>query len=72
MEKDTYGSKIRNYLTPLYNINELIEGYYFGEIEEQMFLELIKKVNLNVGLSKLLKLSFDKLLEENYYDDERD
>ena len=67
--RDTYGSLIRNYLTPLCNINDLIKGYQNGEIEEEMFLELIKMINLDHSFKKLLELSHDKIIDTIYVED---
>ena len=61
--RDTYGSLIRNYLTPLCNINALIKDYQDGKIEEEMFLELIKMINLDHSFNKLLELSHDKIID---------
>ena len=71
---DTYGSKIRNYLSPLHNIAKIIQSYKrddYMSITGEEILELFKKSDVEKELweaeKKLIDISYHKLLEETEY-----
>lgn len=66
--QDTYGSKIRNLLTPVANTVAIIDSYKTGEIDKETFLEFITTENLQYTLNALINLSKKKLLENTVYD----
>lgn len=68
LTKDTYGSKLRNLLSPFYNIAQIIEDYKNGEINDEIILTLLKQEDLNQTFYKILDFSHEKLLEETIYD----
>ena len=43
LTKDTYGSKLRNLLSPFYNITQIIEDYKNGKLNDEMILTLLKQ-----------------------------
>ena len=64
---DTYGSRIRNLLTPIANTVAVIDSYNTGEINKETFLNFITQENLQYTLSSLIELSKEKILEETVY-----
>ena len=71
---DTYGSKIRNYLSPLHNIAQIIQSYKrddYMSITGEEILEWFKKSDVEKELleaeKKLIDISYHKLLEETEY-----
>lgn len=68
LTKDTYGSKLRNLLSPFYNITQIIEDYKNGKLNGDIILKLLKQENLNQTFYKILDFSHEKLLEETIYD----
>lgn len=71
---DTYGSKIRNYLSPLHNIAKIIHSYKrddYMSITGEEILEWFKKSDVEKELweaeKKLIDISYHKLLEETEY-----
>lgn len=60
LTKDTYGSKLRNLLSPFYNITQIIEDYKNGKLNGDIILKLLEQEELNQ--------TFYKLLEETIYD----
>lgn len=64
---DTYGSRIRNLLTPIANTVAVIDSYNTGEIDKETFLNFITQENLQYTLSSLIELSKEKILEETVY-----
>jgi hypothetical protein len=67
INKDTYGSRIRNLLTPLCNIITVMETE--DNLDTKLFLD-INLQGLKYSFNELLKLSNNKLLEENIIDNE--
>lgn len=65
--QDTYGSRIRNLLTPIANTVAVIDSYNTGEIDKETFLNFMTQENLQYTLSSLIELSKEKLLEETIY-----
>ena len=65
--QDTYGSRIRNLLTPIANTVAVIDSYNTGEIDKETFLNFITQENLQYTLSSLIELSKEKILEETVY-----
>ena len=65
--QDTYGSKIRNLLTPIANTVAVIDSYNTGEIDKETFLKFITQENLQYTLSSLIELSKEKILEDTLY-----
>lgn len=65
--QDTYGSRIRNLLTPIANTVAVIGSYNTGEIDKETFLEFITQENLQYTLSSLIELSKEKILEDTLY-----
>lgn len=65
--QDTYGSRIRNLLTPIANTVAVIDSYNTGEIDKETFLEFITQENLQYTLSSLIELSKEKILEDTLY-----
>ena len=72
---DTYGSKIRNYLSPLHNIAKIIQSYKMGDymsISGEEILEWFKKSDIEKELweaeKKLVDISYHKLLDETEYE----
>ena len=72
MEKDTYGSKLRNLLTPYYNMVEIIRCYERGEIECNDLINIIKRNNesLYINFKRILEMSYDDLLDKTEYNAE--
>ena len=64
---DTYGSRIRNLLTPIANTVAVIDSYNTGEIDKETFLNFITHENLQYTLSSLIELSKEKILENTVY-----
>ena len=71
---DTYGSKIRNYLSPLHNITTIIHSYKrddYMSITGEEILEWFKKSDIEKELweaeKKLIDISYHELLEETEY-----
>jgi hypothetical protein len=64
---DTYGSRIRNLLTPIANTVAVIDSYNTGEIDKETFLNFITQENLQYTLSSLIELSKEKILEDTLY-----
>lgn len=71
---DTYGSKIRNLLSPLHNIVTIIHSYKrddYMSITGEEILEWFKKSDIEKELwkaeKKLIDISYHKLLEETEY-----
>lgn len=67
MKQDTYGSKIRNLLSPVANTVSLIEAVETGKIDNETFVQFITKENLKYTLTKLLEISQKNLLENTPY-----
>jgi hypothetical protein len=65
--QDTYGSRIRNLLTPIANTVAVIDSYNTGEIDKETFLKFITQENLEYTLSSLIELSKEKILEDTLY-----
>lgn len=65
--QDTYGSRIRNLLTPIANTVAVIDSYNTGEIDKETFLKFITQENLQYTLSSLIELSKEKILEDTLY-----
>lgn len=65
--QDTYGSRIRNLLTPIANTVAIIDSYNTGEIDKETFLKFITQENLQYTLSSLIELSKEKILEDALY-----
>lgn len=65
--QDTYGSRIRNLLTPIANTVAIIDSYNTGEIDKETFLEFITQENLQYTLSSLIELSKEKILDDTLY-----
>jgi hypothetical protein len=65
--QDTYGSKIRNLLTPIANTVAVIDSYNTGEIDKETFLKFITQENLEYTLTSLIEISKEKILEETVY-----
>lgn len=65
--RDTYGSRIRNLLTPIANTVAVIDSYNTGEIDKETFLNFITQENLQYTLSSLIELSKEKILEDTLY-----
>lgn len=68
LTKDTYGSKLRNLLSPFYNITQIIEDYKNGKLNDEVILKLLKQEELNQTFYKILDFSHEKLLEETIYE----
>ena len=64
---DTYGSRIRNLITPIANTVAVINSYNTGEIDKETFLNFITQENLQYTLSSLIELSKEKILEDTLY-----
>lgn len=64
---DTYGSRIRNLLTPIANTVAVIDSYNTGEIDKETFLNFITQENLQYTLISLIEISKEKILEETVY-----
>lgn len=64
---DTYGSRIRNLLTPIANTVAIIDSYNTGEIDKETFLNFITQENLQYTLTSLIEISKEKILEETVY-----
>lgn len=64
---DTYGSRIRNLLTPIANTVAVIDSYNTGEIDKETFLNFITQENLQYTLTSLIEISKEKILEETVY-----
>ena len=71
---DTYGSKIRNCLSPLHNITTIIHSYKrddYMSITGEEILEWFKKSDIEKELweaeKKLIDISYHELLEETEY-----
>ena len=71
---DTYGSKIRNCLSPLHNIVTIIYSYKrddYMSIPGEEILEWFKKSDIEKELweaeKKLIDISYHELLEETEY-----
>lgn len=75
MEKDTYGSKIRNHLTSLCNIISLINSNKNNDshVSDDMLLSWIKNSSiaddLQSSLEKLIEISYDRLLDDTIYEE---
>lgn len=75
MEKDTYGSKIRNHLTPLCNIISLINSNKNNDshVSDDMLLSWIKNSSiaddLQNSLEKLIEISYDRILDDTIYEE---
>jgi hypothetical protein len=65
--QDTYGSRIRNLLTPIANTVAVIDSYNTGEIDKETFLKFITQENLEYTLTSLIEISKEKILEETVY-----
>lgn len=65
--QDTYGSRIRNLLTPIANTVAVIDSYNTGEIDKETFLKFITQENLQYTLTSLIEISKEKILEETVY-----
>ena len=65
--RDTYGSRIRNLLTPIANTVAVIDSYNTGEIDKETFLNFITQENLQYTLTSLIEISKEKILEETVY-----
>lgn len=65
--QDTYGSRIRNLLTPIANTVAIIDSYNTGEIDKETFLKFITQETLQYTLSSLIELSKEKILEDTLY-----
>ena len=75
MEKDTYGSKIRNHLSPFCNIIQLLESIKHSNnknITDEQVLEWIKNSSIVDDLwdanNKLIEISYDKLLDDTIFE----
>ena len=64
---DTYGSRIRNLLSPIANTVAVIDSYNTGEIDKETFLNFITQENLHYTLTSLIDISKEKILEETVY-----
>ena len=64
---DTYGSRIRNLLTPIANTVAVIDSYNTGEIDKETFLNFITQENLKYTLDSLIEISKEKILENTVY-----
>lgn len=65
--QDTYGSRIRNLLTPIANTVAVIDSYNTGEIDKETFLKFITQENLQYTLTSLIEISKEKILDETVY-----
>ena len=65
--QDTYGSRIRNLLTPIANTVAVIDSYNTGEIDKETFLKFITQENLQYTLDSLIEISKEKILENTVY-----
>jgi hypothetical protein len=65
--QDTYGSRIRNLLTPIANTVAVIDSYNTGEIDKETFLNFITQENLKYTLDSLIEISKEKILENTVY-----
>lgn len=65
--QDTYGSRIRNLLTPIANTVAIIDSYNTGEIDKETFLNFITQENLKYTLDSLIEISKEKILENTVY-----
>lgn len=68
LTKDTYGSKLRNLLSPFYNITQIIEDYKNGKLNDEVILKFLKQEELSQTFYKILDFSQEKLLEETIYE----
>lgn len=66
MTKDTYSSKLKNYLTPIYNVVTLIDMYKKNKINDETFIDLIVNSNIDIAFKKISKLSLDDKLNIEY------
>lgn len=64
---DTYGSRIRNLITPIANTVAVINSYNTGEIDKETFLNFITQENLKYTLDSLIEISKEKILENTVY-----
>lgn len=75
MERDTYGSKIRNYLSPFCNIISLINNNKNNDshVSDDMLLSWIKNSSiaddLQNSLEKLIEISYDRILDDTIYEE---
>lgn len=74
MERDTYGSKIRNYLSPFCNVIQLLETIKHSNniTDDKQVLEWIKNSSIVDDLwnanNKLIEISYDKLLDDTIFE----
>ena len=66
--KDTYGSRIRNLLTPLCNVVNLVEENKYNNITDEQLLEYIKNVDLRTTLLEMISISQHSILDSTEYE----
>ena len=66
--RDTYGSRIRNLLTPLCNVVNLIEENKYNNITDEQLLEYIKNVDLRTTLLEMISISQHSILDSTEYE----
>lgn len=66
--RDTYGSRIRNLLTPLCNIVNLIEENKYNVITDEQLLEYIKNTDLRTTLLEMISISRHSILDSTEYE----
>lgn len=70
MERDTYGSKLRNLLTPYYDvITMIISNKNGGDVTDEMLIETLRKYVdvLSDNFKEILGMSYDDILYETEY-----
>jgi hypothetical protein len=66
--RDTYGSKIRNLLTPLCNVVNLIEENKYGTITDEQLLDYVKNAELYKTLMEMISISRHSILDSTEYE----
>lgn len=66
--RDTYGSKIRNLLTPLCNVVNLIEENKYGTITDEQLLDYVKNSDLRSTLLEMISISRHSILDSTEYE----
>ena len=70
MERDTYGSKLRDLLTPYYDvITMIISNKNGGDVTDEMLIETLRKYVdvLSDNFKEILGMSYDDILYETEY-----
>ena len=66
--RDTYGSRIRNLLTPLCNVVNLIEENKYNNITDEQLLEYVKNSDLRSTLLEMISISRHSILDSTEYE----